>query len=308
MKFFTKEVKIAITAAVAIVLLFVGINFLKGVNLFKASNSYYVTFADINGLAVSNPVYANGYPVGIVRDIEYDYSRTDKVVVRIELDKNMRVPVGTFAELDSELMGGVKMNLALGANPTLNLSPGDTLQGGLHAGAMSKLETMMPVLESMMPKLDSILGNLNRLTADPALAQTLHNTAELTAELRDAAAGIKGAMAHDVPRMVAKLDRIGGNVETLTGNLAKVDVEGTMKQVDATLNGVQQVTGNLTATTEMLNTRLGSTDNTLGLLLNDRGVYDNLNGTLAHADSLVIDLKKNPKRYVHFSLFGKKGN
>lgn len=308
MKFFTKEVKIAIMAVVAIVLLFIGINFLKGVNLFKSSNSYYVTFTDINGLSVSNPVYANGFPVGIVREIEYDYSRTDKVVVRIELDKNMRVPVGTYAELEAELMGGVKMSLALGANPTLNLAPGDTLQGGLHAGAMGKLETMLPALENMMPKLDSILSNLNRLTADPALAQTLHNTAELTAELKDAAGSLNGLMKKDVPRMVSKLDRIGGNVETLTGNLAKVDVEGTMKQVDATLDGVQQVTGNLSATTEMLNTRLNSRDNTLGLFLNDRAVFDNLNSTLTHADSLMIDLKKNPKRYVHFSVFGKKGN
>lgn len=306
MKFFTKEVKIAIMAIVAIILLFVGINFLKGVNLFKGSNSYYITFTDIHGLAVSNPVYANGFPVGIVRDVEYDFSRTDKVVVRVELDKNMRVPVGTYADLEAELMGGVKMSLVLGKNPALNLEPGDTLRGGLHEGAMGKLEAMLPALEGMMPKLDSILTNLNRLTADPALAQTLRNTAELTAELKEAAGGLNGMMKQDMPRMVSKFDRIGTNVETLTGNLAKVDVDGTMKQVEATLSGVRQVTDDLSATTGSLNTRLNSRDNTLGLFLNDRSVFDNLNSTLSHADSLMIDLKTNPKRYVHFSVFGRK--
>lgn len=306
MKFLTKEVKIALMVIVAIILLFIGINFLKGINLFKGSNSYYVTFSDIRGLTVSNPVYANGYPVGIVRDIEYDYSRTDKVVVRVELDKNMHVPAGTRAELETELMGGVKMTLVLGQNPTQHLAPGDTLAGGMHIGTVEKIAEMLPALEGMVPKLDSILTNLNRLTADPALAQTLHNTAEMTAELKETAAGLNGMMKKDIPRMVGKFNRIGDNVETLTGNLAKVDVAGTMQEVKSTLDGVQQVTGNLSATTDMLNTKLNSKDNTMGLFLNDRSVYDNLNNTLINADALMIDLKQHPKRYVHFSIFGKK--
>lgn len=306
MKFLTKEVKIALMVIVAIILLFIGINFLKGINLFKGSNCYYVTFSDIRGLTVSNPVYANGYPVGIVRDIEYDYSRTDKVVVRVELDKNMHVPTGTRAELETELMGGVKMTLVLGQNPTQHLAPGDTLTGGMHIGTVEKIAEMLPALEGMVPKLDSILTNLNRLTADPALAQTLHNTAEMTAELKETAAGLNGMMKKDIPRMVGKFNRIGDNVETLTGNLAKVDVDGTMQEVKSTLDGVQQVTGNLSATTDMLNTKLNSKDNTMGLFLNDRSVYDNLNNTLINADALMIDLKQHPKRYVHFSIFGKK--
>ena len=92
MKYFSKEVKIALTAIVAIVLLFVGLNFLKGVNVFKSTNTYYVKLADAAGLSVSTPVYANGYPVGIVRTIDYDYNRGEGVVVGIELDKEMSVP------------------------------------------------------------------------------------------------------------------------------------------------------------------------------------------------------------------------
>lgn len=111
MKIFTKEVKIALTAIVAAILVFIGINFLKGINVFQSSNTYYVKFKTINGLAVSNAVYANGYPIGIVRDIEYDYNSRENVVVRIELEDEMRVPKGTQAELETELMGTVGLRL-----------------------------------------------------------------------------------------------------------------------------------------------------------------------------------------------------
>ncbi len=302
----SKEVKIALMAIVAIVLLWIGLNFLKGINIFSSTNTYYVKFHNIQGLAVSNAVYANGYPVGIVRDIKYDYSRTDNVVVCIELDKSMNVPVGTTAELESELMGGVKMSLVLGPNPTQNLSVGDTITGGIHEGAMTKLEAMIPAVESLLPKLDSIMGNLNRLTADPALAEMLHNTAEITNNLKESTAALNTMMHDKVPGLMAKANRIGSNLESVSDQLAQTDIKGTVDNANATLAGLRQTTDNLNQTTNYLSCKLQSRDNTLGLFLNDRGVYDNLNGTLRHADSLMIDLKAHPKRYVHFSIFGKK--
>ena len=99
MKYFTKEVKIALTAIVAVAALFVGINFLKGVNIFQPTNAYYVKFANISGLTTSNPVFANGYPVGTVRSIDYNYDEPGSILVGIELDDAMRVPAGTRAEV-----------------------------------------------------------------------------------------------------------------------------------------------------------------------------------------------------------------
>lgn len=306
MKILTKEVKIGLTAIAAAVLVFIGINFLKGINLFQASNTYYVKFKDINGLAVSNPVYANGYPVGIVRDIQYDYGSTENVIVTIELDDEMRVPRGTTAELESELMGGVKMNLRLGPNPAQCLAQGDTLAGSPRLGAMSQVETALPQLMEMLPKIDSILTNINRLTADPALVQTLQNAEQLTAELHEASARLNVMMQRDLPGTLGRLDRTLANAEQLTGNLAAVDVEQTMTEVNNTLASLQTFSAQLNDMSTTLNRKMSSKDNTLGLFLNDRGVYDNLNGTLRHADSLMIDLKAHPKRYVHFSIFGKK--
>lgn len=306
MKFFTKEVKIALTAIVAAALLFFIINFFKGINLFSPTNHYVVRFDNVAGLTVSAPVYANGYPVGTVRSISYDYASRDRVMVDVELDDEMRIPAGTRAELASQMLGGVTMNLILGPNPADVLSPGDTVEGGVHQGAIEKLEAMMPVIETMVPKIDSILTNINRLTGDPALAATLQNAAALTADLRTTTRQLNTLMENDVPQLTAHLNQIGANVETLSGNLAQVDVKGTVDNVNATLRDAQGFVQTMNSLTQNLDSKMRADDNSLGLLLSDRQLYDNLNSTVRSADSLLIDLRQHPKRYVHFSLFGRK--
>lgn len=301
-----KEIKIALTAIVALVLLFIGLNFLKGINVFKSTNTYYVKFKDVAGLAVSNPVYANGYPVGIVRTINYDYQRGENVVVAIELDDDMRVPAQTRAELETELMGGVKMLLVLGPNPAKNIEQGDTIQGGMHLGAMDKLNDMIPTVEKMLPKLDSIMDNLNRLTGDPALATTLHNAQAITDNLKESSIQLNSMMRNDLPPMLANLKSASANANRLTANLAAIDVQTTINSVNATLTSAHNLANQLGEMSTNLDRKLKSKDNTLGLFLNDTNVYDNLNSTLRNADSLMIDLKAHPKRYVHFSVFGKK--
>ena len=306
MKFFTKEVKIALTAIVAAALLFFIINFFKGINLFSPTNHYVVRFDNVAGLTVSAPVYANGYPEGTVRSISYDYASRDRVMVDVELDDEMRIPAGTRAELASQMLGGVTMSLILGPNPADVLSPGDTVEGGVHQGAIEKLEAMMPVIETMVPKIDSILTNINRLTGDPALAATLQNAAALTADLRTTTRQLNTLMENDVPQLTAHLNQIGANVETLSGNLAQVDVKGTVDNVNATLRDAQGFVQTMNSLTQNLDSKMRADDNSLGLLLSDRQLYDNLNSTVRSADSLLIDLRQHPKRYVHFSLFGRK--
>ena len=306
MKIFNREVKIALTAIVAIVLVYLLINFMKGINVFKSSNTYYVRFDNIAGLAVSNAVYANGYPVGIVRGIQYDYGNHERVVVAIELDKEMHMPRGTKAELVTSLMGGVTMSLILGPNPTDNLTQGDTISGGLHEGAVEKVEALMPTIMDMLPKLDSIVTNMARLSADPALAQTLRNTAEITNNLRRTSAKLDAMVGRDLPQMMQHLNNTSRNVERLSNNLAAINLQETMNEVNASLAEVKQFSANINAMTNDLNSKLNSRDNTFGLLLNDRKLYDNLNHAVSSADSLLINVKAHPKRYVHFSIFGKK--
>ena len=114
MKGFTKEIKIALVAIVGIVLLFFGMQFLKGVTHFSDDNTYYVAFSDVSGLTDSSPIKENGYKVGLVRGINYDYNHRDKIIAEVEIDDHLKIPKGTVAEISSDLLGNVQVDLILG--------------------------------------------------------------------------------------------------------------------------------------------------------------------------------------------------
>lgn len=298
MKYFTKEVKIAIVAIVGIIVLFLGMNFLKGLDLFSSDTRYYISFKDISGLSSSCPIYADGYKVGVVRSIDYNYGEQKDIIVEADINKDMRIPKGSSAEIVSDLMGNVKVNLLLATNMRERVKAGETIVGGINDGAMGQVKDLIPIVQNMLPKLDSILTSVNTLLADPALKNSLHNVETITTNLTVSSRELNqmlGTLNQRVPGLLAKADGVMDNAQTLTHNLAGVDVEGTMSKVNATLSNVQ-------AFTEQLNNNQGS----LGLLMRDPNLYYNLNSTVKSADSLLIDLKAHPKRYVHFSLFGKK--
>jgi phospholipid/cholesterol/gamma-HCH transport system substrate-binding protein len=295
MKILTKETKIALTAIVAVGVLVFGINYLKGINIFDPSVYYYVKFHDVNGLTKSSPVYTDGYRIGIVRDIIYDYNHPGNIAVQVELDTEMKLPKNSNAIISSNLMGGLRLNLVIPKYPAGFCAIGDTISGDLDTGLMSTVSQLVPGLEKMLPKLDSILTSVNTLLADPSIRTTLHSLQKTSANLEVASAGLKQVMRTDVPQLAGKLNTVGDNAITLTDKLNKLDFDATMARVDSTLENVRHITQ-----------RLNDKNNSMGLLLNDRTLYDNLNGTVNNASNLLFDLKSNPKRYVHFSLFGKK--
>ena len=298
-KFFTKEVRIALFALAGIFVLFAGMNFLKGIIVFSDDNTYKVTMDNLAGLSVSSPVYADGYKVGVVRNIDYNYDgEGDGTMIYIDVDKDMRIPVGTTAEVESDLMGNVKLNLLLANNPRQRLEPGGIIKGALATGALDELKAMVPTIKAIVPKLDSILTSVNTLLADPAIAAILHNAEASTANLKTTTASLNKLVAQldgKVPALLDKADHTLANTETLTSNLAQLDIQGTMASVNVTLQNCKELTD-----------KLNSTEGTIGKFLNDASVYNNLNATMRDADSLMIDLKAHPSRYVHFSVFGKK--
>ena len=295
---FTKEIKIATIAVLGIIVLYFGMNFLKGLSLFSDDNKYYIRFNNISGLSASNPIFADGYQVGTVKGINYDYQHNGAIVVTFDVDNNLRIPKGSSAEIVSDLMGNIKMNLLLANNPRARVNPGDTIVGTVNKGIMSQAATLVPQFEKILPKVDSIMSSLNTLLADPALAQSLHNVRHITSDLTISTRELNLLLAqlnHDVPGMVGKANGVLDNTNRLTANLAAVDISSTMNQVNQTL-------ANVKAFTESLNNKNG----TLGLLMNDPGLYNNMNSTMGSADSLLRNVREHPKRYVHFSLFGKK--
>ena len=175
MKYFTKEVQIALVAIVGLVVLFFGLQFLKGVNLTSSDTRYYAQFDDMSGLSANCPVYADGYKVGIVKDIIFNYGGSQPNVAVLDLDAKMRLPKGTSAEIEADMLGNIKLNLLLANNPRERMEAGDTIKGDMSEGLMSRVGAMLPTVEKMLPKLDSILASVNALLADPAIANSLHN-------------------------------------------------------------------------------------------------------------------------------------
>jgi len=295
---FTNEVRIALVAVVGIVLLFFGMQFLKGLSLLGNGNTFYVVFNDVSGLSASSPVYANGYKVGVVETIAYDYANPERIVAAIGLNEELRMPRGTRAEIASDLLGNVKLELKFGEHAAGLLAAGDTIYGGMQQGMMSKASDMVPQIQQMLPKLDSILTSINVLLADPSIAASLHNVEHITASLTSTSQQLTAltvSLNRQMPQMLQKADGVLANTEGFTRQLNELDVSSTMQKVDATLANVQQMTA-----------ALNSKDGTLGLLMHDPSLYTNLSNTMRDADSLMIDLKSHPKRYVHFSIFGKK--
>lgn len=289
------EVKIGITGVVAIVALFLGINFLKGVNLFSSSEKYYIVFSNTKGLTKSSSVYADGYKVGIVSDIEYDFRHPGKVVVEISTDKGLRIPKGSSAQLDEAVLGGCTLNMLLATNLREAYHPGDTIEGSDVNGLMAKVGGMVPQLEEVVAKVDTLVATLNTLLSNPNLPLIIQNAELITENLNKSTNQLNTLLRNDIPQMTGTFTKAGENVATLTDKMNQLDIQATLESVNQTIGSVHNMME-----------QMQSPNGTLGKLMNDPSVFDNLNHTVQSADSLVSDLKAHPKRYVHFSVFGKK--
>ncbi len=289
----TKEAKIGLVSIISLALLYFGINYLKGVNLFKPVNHYYVTFHNVKDVTVSSPVFIDGFKVGLVRSIVYDYENADKITVEISLDDEMRLTSGSYITIIKTLLSGGELHIHLNKYTKDYLKPGDTLEGRMEADMLGMAqEELLPGIVDLLPKLDSILGGIQTLINHPALSQSLTHIEKTTNNLEVSTRQLNSLLSKDVPVIVSDLKAITGNFNQVSANLKDIDLATTVNSINETL-------ANLQLTTDKLNQK----DNTLGLLLNDRSLYLNLDSTMQNASRLLLDLRQNPKRYVHFSVF-----
>ena len=290
---FTKEAKIGLVTIVSLALLYLGINYLKGINLFQPVNHYYVSFNNVKGVTISSPVFVDGFKVGLVRDIIYDYDTTGKIIVEVSLEDKMRLNKGSYIAVVNTFLSGAELHIHLNTYVDDFLKPGYTLEGRMEEDMMQSVqEKILPSVENLLPKIDTILGSLQTLIAHPALAQSLNHIEKTTSNLEVSTRQLNQMLSKDVPGIVNNLKTMTDNFSEVSANLKELDLATTVNSINATL-------ANLKLTTDKLN----STDNSIGLLLNDKGLYDNLNSTMDNASKLLLDLRENPKRYVHFSVF-----
>jgi phospholipid/cholesterol/gamma-HCH transport system substrate-binding protein len=296
-----KNFLIGLTVIAGIALLYWGIEYLKGVNLFKPANYYYAVFDRVDGLNIAAPVTVNGFQVGQVRDIEYNYA-TNKIQVELNLDKEFKVPEGSIVNSASELLGGGKLELVLG-NSKKYLNVGDKIPTQRISGLMDKVGAdLMPQVTAMLPKLDSILGSVNTVLSNPALNRSVSRLDNITAQLDASASQLKTLMAslnNSVPSMVGNVNGVAGELKNTVSNLS--DFSSSLKELPlkATVDNLGQTINNL----KQLTSKLNDKDSSLGLLLSDKQLYNNATQAIASLEALLADIKQNPKKYITIKVF-----
>lgn len=299
--FLNKNSIIAIVVIISIGLLYWGINYLKGINLFKPANFYYVKFEQVDGLNVSAPVTINGFKVGLVKEIDYDYS-ANQISVMLSLNKDLRIPVGSTVSLGSDLLGTAQLSIQLSKAKDC-YDVGSVLESRNKTGLMGKVESdVMPQLIAVLPKIDSILTNVNAILANPAINQSVSRLDGITQELEKSSVQLSGLMTQlgkNAPGIVNNVNGITSNLNTASGNLNQLSDKMAKMPLDSTVENLNKTLANMQALTQKLN----DNKSTLGLLMNDKKLYDNATNTVASLDSLLTDLKRNPKKYVTIKVF-----
>lgn len=291
----SKEVKIGMAFVIAIFILYYGISFLKGINLFRPSNSYMVVFDDVAGLTQATPVTLNGYPIGLVSSMKLDTEHGNRIITYLDMNKGVQLPKGSKMILDVSMLGSATIIVKESDNKTEFISPSDTIIGIRNKGMLDAAGGMIPQIQNLMPKIDSILTGINVLVNNPALSQSLSDVNQITGDLAKTTKQLNVMMAalnKDVPTITGKLSQASTDFATMSKQFNQIDLASTYKSVDATVKSL-----------ENLSAKMNSKDGSIGLLLNDRQLYDSIVNTMSNASLLLKDVKENPSRYINVKVF-----
>lgn len=311
----SNETKVGILATVAIAVLIIGYSFLKGNDVFTSENTFYATYDRVDGLSVSKPVMVNGYQIGRVSKMKLQSN--GEILTEFKIKQDYAIPANTIARIAStDLLGGKAIVFELG-DSDVYASDGDTLKANIQRNILEQVEPVQKKAEAVVAVLDSVLTSINgTINTDfqrnfnrsiASIANTL-NTLEHTTTQVDAIVGTQRTKLSNILSNVEaisanfknngdKITNVLSNLENVTDQVAKANFKQTIDSANAAVADLQSIVNNI-------NNGKGS----VGLLLNDEQLYDNLNNASKNLDNLMIDLKQNPGRYVHFSIFGRKND
>jgi phospholipid/cholesterol/gamma-HCH transport system substrate-binding protein len=306
MKKISHEVKIGITAIITILVFIWLYNFLKGKDLFSSTSHYYVIYDKVGGLAESSPVEVNGYKVGVVQSIRFIDPESGRLLVTLSVDKDFKLPQKTIAEITTAtLIAGMKIQFVYGEGPG-TYSSGDTIQGRLAESIISKLENELAPLKNRVTDLisviDSVIGSVNDIM-DPQFKTNIRSgVASLSSTARDIKEGQLKETLENINKFTKMLAENSGkltstinSLETIADTLAAADIYNSVNNLKSSLEKASVMIENLS-----------KGQGTAGQLMTNDSLYKNLSSSLESLNRLLVDMKANPKRYVHFSLFGKK--
>jgi len=314
------ETKVGALTALAITLLIVGFNFLKGKSLFKTGNFIYAKVKQTKGLMISNPVYVNGLQVGSVYELEEANKNVDTIIISIKLSKEINIPVNSLASIAGNPLGSPSMEISMGDSKAY-LKNHDTIPTIDDPGVLGSITTKLtPVVDQVrvtVQTLDSVLRNVNSIF-DPLTKNNMQdvvgNINRITQSLVVSAAALQSLMDEQSGYLTKSMVNLNSFTNNLSGNNDKINA--TMANLEKSTRNLSNADidgtiGQLRVTVERLNAaveKIDSKDGSLGRLLNDNQLYDNLANTTKSLNTLMDDIRVNPKRYVSISIFGGKSN
>jgi phospholipid/cholesterol/gamma-HCH transport system substrate-binding protein len=307
----SNETKVGILSIAALTILILGFNFLKGKDLFKKSKKIYAVFNNLGGLSRSNEVKVNGYVIGTVYSLNKKDANMDEIVATINMTEEVNIPKDSKAIITSPLVGSWYINIEKGESKDF-LKPGDTLKSKLDIGILDDVKAQLtPTLSKVRNTLDTlntVLGSVNGILSSEAknnLHQTLANLNRASSALNGLLDNQTGSLAKTLNNAEAISQSLKNNTDDITatiGNAKKASEKLAALEIQPTLDSLNSMISNLRSVA----TKLSSNDGTLGALMNDRMLYKKITDAILSAEILMDDMRAHPKRYVNFSIFGRK--
>lgn len=309
----SNETKVGIITVVALALLFFGYNFLKGNDIFQRENDFYTDYDNVDGLTVSKPVVVNGYQIGRVSKLSL--LDNGKIRTHFKIKSEYDIPSNTVARIVSaDLLGSKAIVFELGNSKTLAKS-GDPLLSDVQANLLEKVEPLQKKIENLVVKLDSVLSAVNTALNDEFqrdFKSSLHSISISLANMEKITSDVEGLMGSERIRFSKimqnlesitnnfknnndKINNILANLDHLSNDLSKTEIKATIDNANQAMQDVQAITS-----------KINNGEGSIGLLLNDDKLYNNLNNASAELDNLIKDVKERPGKYIRLSIFGKK--
>ena len=300
---YAREIKVGLLGLVCLFLLIFGLNYLKGVNIFSPTNSYHGVFVNLHGLDEQAAVYIRGHKVGQVDEIHYDFTRDSAFVIDISVNSDINLPEGTCMALVSDgLLGGMAIELLFpDYNHTSSVEPahiekGSTLPTTYVPGLIESLQgELLAKISCAVVRVDSLVAQLSAQLEGNHIKSTLERVDRISGDLTEVSAELKQLMATRVPAIVDNADATLADIHDVVADVKAADLKSTVARVDMALDSVNALIADVR-----------SQEGTVGQLLYNKSLYNHIDSAVVSADSLLKDLKAHPKRYVHFSVFGKK--
>ena len=309
------ETKVGILAAFGITILIIGYSFLRGKNLFEKKKYYYAVYGKVDGLNASDPVTLNGFPIGKVAALDLLDDTSGKTVAKLHLTKEVKIPKNSSFQLySSDLLGEKAVQLILGDSEEFS-KEGDTLSGNVSATLQEEVSMqILPVkdkAESLLSSIDSVINVVKVIIRGGQIESSLENLEKATSEFAKVGKNLDTLVVtqkETLSRIFSNMERITANLDSNSENLNSIF--SNLAQLSDSLNqaNIKQTVGNLNKSLDELQSllnKINSGEGTLGMLATDRKLYDSLNSAAKNLESLMADVEANPKKYVHFSLFGK---